>query len=290
MDAPDIDWERIGNVVLGEGGTVRAAGFGGAWLTGPGTYGPPPDLDAARATIRRAATAGVQLFDTADCYGPDVSERLIAEALHPYPDGVVISTKGGRHALGGNRWRADGRPEHLRAACVGSLRRLRLETVDLYQLNAVDPQVPIEESLGALVELRGEGKIRNIGVCNVDPAELERARSVTPIASVQDRYDILTRENDAVLDACDRDGIAFLPWFPPAPLEPEPGSALATIACHRGVHPTQVGLAWLVARAPVTVPLPGTPDPAVYERTLAGLGIELEPDEIRSLSAAAGRS
>lgn len=251
---------------------------------------PPPDLEAARATIGRAAAAGIQLFDTADYYGPEVSEGLIAEALHPYPEDVVVSTKGGRQALGGNRWRADGRPEHLRAACAGSLRRLRLETVDLYQLNAVDPQVPIEESLGALVELRGEGKICNIGVCNVDPAELERARAVTPIASVQDRYDILTRENDAVLDACDRDGIAFLPWFPPAPLEPEPGSALATIAGDRGADPSQVGLAWLVARAPVTVPLPGTPDPAVYERMLAGLGIELEPDEIRSLSAAAGRS
>ena len=279
-----MDWGRIGTIDLGERLAVRRLGFGGAWLTGPGTYGPPPDLDAARRIVRRAVDAGIQLVDTADCYGPETSERLIAEALHPYPEGVVVSTKGGRLALGDNRWRADGRPEHLRRACEGSLRRLRLEAIDLYQLNAVDPEVPLEESLGALVELRAAGKIREIGVCNVDVAKLERARAVTPIASVQDRYDLRDRENEAVLKACAEAGIAFLAWFPPADgLAAAPDSALARVAGAHGARPAQVALAWLIARSPTLVPLPGTTDPAAYERDLAALALALEPAEVEAL-------
>jgi pyridoxine 4-dehydrogenase len=217
------DWERIGTVRLSETLRVRRVGFGGAWLTGPGSYGPPPDLPVACGIVRRAVACGIQLVDTADCYGPEISELLIAEALHPYPEDVVVSTKGGRQALGHNRWRAIGQPRHLKRACDASLRRLRLDTIDLYQLNAVDPEVALEESLGALVELRGSGKIRNIGVCNVDVEQLERARAVTPIASVQDRYDINTRVNHPVLDFCTREASRSCPGFrPPRSAAPRP--------------------------------------------------------------------
>lgn len=280
-----MDWDRIGTVELSPALRVRRVGFGGAWLTGPGTYGPPPDLEVARGIVRRAAEAGVQLFDTADCYGPETSELLIAEALHPYPEDVVISTKGGRLALGANRWRAVGRPDHLKEACEASLRRLRLEAIDLYQLNAVDPEVPIEESLGALVELREAGKIRNIGVCNVDLKQLARAREVTRIASVQDRFDFLTRSNEPVLEACTRDRIPFLPWFPPAnELTAEPGSALERVATAHRVRPAQVALAWLLACSPVVVPLPGTAERSWYEEDLAALRIELASEEAAQLT------
>jgi aryl-alcohol dehydrogenase-like predicted oxidoreductase len=279
-----LEWSRIGTVALGDGHTVRRVGFGGAWLTGPGTYGPPPDLNAARGAVRRAVDAGVQLVDTADCYGPEISERLIAESLHPYPDGVVVSTKGGRLPLGNNRWRADGRPEHLREACEASLRRLRLGAIGLYQLNAVDPEVPLEESLGALVELREEGKIRAIGVCNVDAAQLERAGAVTSIASVQDRYDLLTRENEPVLEACARQGIAFLAWFPPsAGFDAEAGSALHHVAAAHDATTRQVMLAWIVAHSLALVPLPGAPDPGRYGEDLDGIAIELTTDEVALL-------
>ena len=280
-----LEWGRIGTITVGDGPTVRRVGFGGAWLTGPGTYGPPPDLDAARHTVRRAVEAGVQLVDTADCYGPEISERLIAESLYPYRDGVVVSTKGGRLPLGNNRWRTDGRPEHLRAACEASLRRLRLEAIDLYQLNAVDPEVPLEESLGALVELREEGKIRAIGVCNVDAAQLGQALAVTAIDSVQDRYDLLTRENEPVLEACGQQEIVFLAWFPPsAGLDAEAGSALHRVAAGHEASTRQLMLAWLLAHSPALVPLPGASDPESYEQDLDALALELTVDEIGLLS------
>jgi aryl-alcohol dehydrogenase-like predicted oxidoreductase len=279
-----VDWQRIGTVQFADDLSVRRVGFGGAWLTGPGTYGPPPDLDAARAILRRAVEFGIQLFDTADCYGPETSELLIAEALYPYPDDVVISTKGGRLALGNSQWQAAGRPEHLKQACEGSLRRLRLEAIDLYQLNAVDPDVPLEESLGALVELREAGKIRHIGLCNVNTEEFARAQAATRIASVQDRYDLLTRANDPVIDACTRAGIAFLPWAPPMnELQAGPGSALAHIAAAHKVNPSQVALAWLITRSPVVTPLPGTVIPGWFEEDLAALEIMLSAEEAELL-------
>ena len=281
-----MDWQRIGTVQLADDLSVRRVGFGGAWLTGPGTYGPPPDLEAARAIVRRAVKAGIQLIDTADCYGPETSELLIAEALYPYPADVVISTKGGRLALGNNQWQAAGRPEHLKQACDGSLRRLRLETIDLYQLNAVDPDVPLAESLGALVELREAGKIRNIGVCNVTTEQLAQAQAVTTIASVQDRYDLFTRANDPLIDACTREGIAFLPWFPPMnELQAQPGAALGRTAAVHEATPSQIALAWLLTRSPVVIPLPGTTNPAWYEEDLAALTITLRGDEIGQLTA-----
>ncbi len=286
-----MDWTTVGSMQIGTDLRVRRFGFGGAWLTGPGTFGPPPDPAAATAVVRRAVEAGVQLVDTADCYGPEISETLIAEALVGCPDDVVVSTKGGRIALGGNTWRADGRPEHLRQACEGSLRRLRRETIDLYQLNAVDPAVPLEESLGALAELRAAGKIRAIGLCNVGVAELARARAVTAIASVQDRYDLLTRDHDDVLDVCTDDGIAFLPWFPPVNgLRAAPDSALGRIASRHGVSPAQVALAWLVQRAPVTVPLPGTSHPAWWEEDLGAVGLRLSEPEVAQLGERAGEA
>lgn len=280
-----VEWTRIGTLTLGSSGPIRRCGFGTAWLTGPGTFGPPPDREAAISVLRRAADAGVQLFDTADCYGPAVIEELVAEALHPYSDDIVVSTKGGRFALGDNRWRADGRPEHLKAACEASLRRLRADSIALYQLNAVDPDVPLPESLGALVELRDAGKIREIGVCNVDEDELEVARTCAPIVSVQDRFDVLTREREAVLDACARNGIVFLPWFPPSTAENAPaGSALQRISTRRDVPASQVALAWLLARSPWVLPLPGSAEQKRYELDLAALDLELTDDEVAELT------
>ncbi|MDT0377466.1 aldo/keto reductase [Streptomyces sp. DSM 42041] len=280
------DWSAVGTVRIGPDLEVRRLGFGGAWLTGPGTYGPPADPDAARAVVRRAVEAGVQLVDTADCYGPEISETLISEALTPYRDQVAVSTKGGRRALGGGSWQADGRPEHLRRACEGSLRRLRRDTIDLYQLNAVDPAVPVEESLGALVELRDAGKIRHIGVCNVTVAQLEAALAVTAVASVQERYDLTTRDHEDVLDACAARGLAFLPWFPPAnALRAAPGSALARVARSHEASPAQVALAWLLRRSPVTLPLPGTTDPQGWEEDLAALRLRLSEAEVDALAA-----
>lgn len=259
-------------------------GFGSAWLTGPGMFGPPPDRRAAVRVLRRAVDAGIRLVDTADCYGPEVIEEIVAEALHPYRDGLIVSTKGGRIALGGSRWRADGRPEHLRRACEASLRRLRRETIDLYQLNAVDPDVPLEESVGALVELRSAGKIRHIGVCNVDTDQLLRARAAAEIASVQDRFDLLYRENEPVLDACAAAGIPFLPWFPPdATAEPPPESTLARTAARLGVSPAQLALAWLLHRSPVMVPLPGTADPVRFAQDLEALSLRLDPADVGAL-------
>jgi aryl-alcohol dehydrogenase-like predicted oxidoreductase len=251
-------------------------------------YGPPPDPDAARASVRRAVDAGVQLIDTADCYGPEVVEELIADALAPYAEDLVISTKGGRIALGGNRWRADGRPEHLREACDGSLRRLRLDHIDLYQLNAVDPAVPIADSVGALVELRDAGKIRHLGLCNVDVSQLREALRLTPIVSVQDRYDLTTRAAQPVLSECERRGIAFLPWFPPDNgRTAAPGSVLERIGTRHAASPAQIALAWLVRSSPVTVPLPGSTRPGWVDEDLAGLSVVLDDDEVLALGGPA---
>jgi aryl-alcohol dehydrogenase-like predicted oxidoreductase len=280
-----VSWATVGTVRIGSRVEVPRLGFGGAWLTGPGTYGPPPDLGVARDIVRSAVERGVRLVDTADCYGPAISETLVGEALYPYRGDVVVSTKGGRLALGPNRWRADGRPAHLRRACEESLRRLRLEAIELYQLNAVDPSVPLEDSVGALVELRREGKIRAIGLCNVGVAELERARAVTSIASVQDRYDVHTRDHQDVLDYCVRNGIVLLPWFPPANrLRAEIGSPLGRVAAAHDATPAQVALAWLVASAPVTVPLAGTTIPEWEDENLAAIDLELSAAEVDALT------
>jgi pyridoxine 4-dehydrogenase len=236
------------------------------------------NAEAAAAVLRRAVELGVQLIDTADAYGPEVSELMIAETLHPYPDGLVIATKGGMiRSAADEIWPADGRPEHLRAACHASLRRLRLERIDLYQLHTVDPAVPIEESVGALAELQAEGKIRHIGVSNVDADELERARSTAAIAAVQNRYSIAYRHADDVIEICERDGLAFLAWQPL--FVGLHAGTLEHIGAGHGATARQVALAWLLARSPAVIAIPGTRSVAHLEENLAADALRLTDAE-----------
>ncbi len=271
--------------LLGGDLEVRRLGFGGMRITGKGVWGDPPDRDAAIAVVRRAVELGVALIDTADSYGPSVSEELIAEALHPYPAGLVIATKGGMLRDGPGQWRTDARPEHLREACEESLRRLRVERIDLYQLHTVDSRVPIEESMGALLRLREEGKIRHVGVSNVSIDELRRAEAVMPIASVQNRYNLEDRSSEGVLDVCELDGIGFIPWFPLATGSlAKPGGKLGRIAAAHGATPAEVALAWLLARSPVMLPIPGTGSIAHLEENLGADTLQLSSEELASLA------
>ena len=224
------------------------------------------------------------LIDTADSYGPEVSELLIAEALHPYPETLVIATKGGLLRTDSGAWPRDGRPEHVREACEGSLRRLRLDRIDLYQLHAPDPDVPFEESVGALVRLRDEGKVRHVGLSNVSVEQLHRAQELVPVVSVQNRYSLADRSSEDVLDECERQGIAFLPWYPLAAGDlAQPGGTVGRAASARGATPAQVALAWLLARSPVTVPIPGTSSLRHLEENVAALDLELTPAELAGL-------
>jgi pyridoxine 4-dehydrogenase len=252
-------------------------------VTGSGIWGEPRDHEAAIATVRRAVDLGGNLIDTADSYGPFVSERLIAEALHPYPDDLVIATKGGLTRTGPDQWSPDGRPEHLRTACDGSLDRLRLEQIPLYQFHWVDPGVPLGESMGALVALKEEGKIRHIGVCNVNDDQLSTALVTTPIVSVQNRYGHGDRTSEAILDRCEEEALAFLPW---APLG---GGRLTDatvdrIAVSHGATARQVALAWLLARSPVMVPIPGTGTVSHLEENVSAGNLQLTPDEVAELN------
>jgi pyridoxine 4-dehydrogenase len=263
---------------------VRRLGFGAMRITGPGVIGWPEDREVSLAVLRRAVELGVNLIDTADSYGPEVSELLIAEALHPYPDGLVIATKGGLVRTERGRWPVDGRPEHLREACEASLRRLRLERVDLYQLHRPDPQVPLEDSVGELARLRQEGKIRHVGLSNVSVEQLARAEAVVPIASVQNRYSLADRGHEEVLEACERQDIAFLPWYPLAVGDLAlPGGALGRIASARGATPAQVALAWLLARSPVVCPIPGTASQRHLEENVGAASLELTDKELDAL-------
>lgn len=265
--------------------SVRRIGYGGMALSGPGGWGPPSDVTAARAALSRTAEIGIQLIDTADSYGPEVSENLIAEALHPYPEGVVIATKGGLIREGPWQMHPDGRPEHLRAACEGSLRRLRLDCIDLYQLHAIDPDVPLAESVGTLAELRAEGKIRHVGLSNVSLDQVEEARRLVPIASVQNRYSVAERSNeDAIVAYCAREGIAYLPWQPLAKGSlAKPHGGLRTIAARHGATPAQIALAWLLARSRALVAIPGTTSSAHVDENAGALLIELTPDDLAAL-------
>jgi aryl-alcohol dehydrogenase-like predicted oxidoreductase len=237
-------------------------------ITGNGVWGDPPDREAARAVLRRAVELDVNLIDTADSYGPHVSEELIAEALYPYPDDLVIATKGGLERSGPGQWHRNGHPEHLREACEGSLKRLRLERIDLYQLHAPDPNVPIADSLGELNALQNEGKIRHIGVSNFDSEQLAQARELSTIVSVQNRYSFSDREQEPVLEACERDGLGFLPWFPLAA-----GS----------IEDPRVALAWLLQRSPVVLPIPGTSSLEHLEENVAAASTELTDDDMAAL-------
>jgi pyridoxine 4-dehydrogenase len=265
-----------GTIEIGGDMVVHRMGFGAMRVTGPGILGDPPDLDQARATLRRALELGVNFIDTADSYGPEVSERLIAEALYPYPDDLVIATKGGLLRPGPGRWDPDGRPEHLRAACEGSLRRLRLDRIPLYQLHRPDPRVPLAESLGALVQLKDEGKIRHIGVSNVSEDQLRQAQRITPVVSVQNRYNATDRASEAVLEVCELEQLAFLPW---APIQQADTPAVAEVAKRHDASPRQIALAWLLARSPQVLPIPGTGSPEHAEANIAAASIELSLDE-----------
>jgi pyridoxine 4-dehydrogenase len=264
---------------------VRRLGFGAMRITGPGIWGPPDDPDEARAVLRRAVELGVNLIDTADSYGPEVSENLIAEALHPYPDGLVIATKGGLRRTGPGRWPRDARPERLKECCEGSLRRLRLERIDLYQLHSPDPAVPLEDSLGALNELQDEGKVRHIGISNVSLGEFERARELVDVVTVQNRYSLVDRHSEDVLDACEEVGIGFIPWFPLATGDlANPGGPLDEIARAHDATPGQVALAWLLARSPVMLPIPGTSSVEHLEENVAAVELRLSDEEIDGLA------
>ncbi|MBO0705377.1 MAG: aldo/keto reductase [Candidatus Dormibacteraeota bacterium] len=261
--------------------------FGAMRLTGPGIWGPPRDEPEARRVLRRAVELGVDFIDTADSYGPEVSERLIGETLRPYPEGLVIATKGGLVRPGPGRWPADGRPEHLRAALEGSLQRLGVERVDLYQFHRPDPRVPFDESVGTIVDLQREGKVRLIGLSNVTVSQLRSAIEMTAIASVQNRFNLTDRHSDDVLHVCEQHGIAFLPWAPLGQADPARlGGPLRELATAHGVSPGQVALAWLLARSPRMLVIPGTSSVAHLEENVASAGLALEPDELRRLDAA----
>jgi aryl-alcohol dehydrogenase-like predicted oxidoreductase len=266
--------------------TVQRLGFGAMRITGPQVWGPPKDRSAALQVLRRAVDLGVDFIDTADAYGPGTSEELIAEALAPYPKGLVVATKGGLTRPGPGEWRRDARPERLRAACEASLGRLRLQRIDLYQLHSPDPAVPLAESVGALVDLQRQGKIRHIGLSNVDERELEAARAVGTIVSVQNRYNLSERRSDGVLSVCERDGLAFLPWYPLGAGSDAVGAGvrLARIAQGRKVTPAQVVLAWLLARSPVMLPIPGTSSLSHLEENVAARDVVLTPDDHAALA------
>jgi aryl-alcohol dehydrogenase-like predicted oxidoreductase len=275
---------QSGTFSIGGDLPVHRLGFGAMRITGEGIWGEPVDRDEAIAVLRRAIDLGIDLIDTADSYGPYVSERLIAEALHPYPAGLVIATKAGLERPGPNNWVPNGDPKHLRAACEGSLKRLRLERIDLYQLHRIDPNVPADEQLGTLRDLQSEGKIRHVGLSEVTVSDVMHARAVLPIVTVQNRYNLVDRDSEGVLDFCTREGIGFIPWFPLATgnLARE-GGPLAEVARRRKVAPSQVALAWLLARSPVMLPIPGTSRVKHLEENVQGAAVHLTPEEVASL-------
>jgi aryl-alcohol dehydrogenase-like predicted oxidoreductase len=274
-----------GTIEIGGDLVVRRMGFGAMRITGNGIWGDPPDEGQARATLRRVVELGVNFIDTADSYGPEVSERLIAEALYPYPDDLVIATKGGLVRPGPSRWNPDGRPEHLRAACEGSLQRLRLEQIPLYQLHRPDPKVPLADSLGTLVELKDEGKIAHIGVSNVSESQLRAAQQITPVVSVQNRYNVADRGSESMVDTSELEQIAFLPWAPIQQADSNP--AVAEAAKRHDASPRQIVLAWLLARSPQMLPIPGTGSPEHAEANVAAASIELSPDEVAAITGGA---
>jgi pyridoxine 4-dehydrogenase len=273
---------------LGGDLTVNRLGFGAMRVTGEGIWGWPPDRGNALKVLKRAVELGVNLIDTADAYGPETSELLIAEALYPYPKGLVIATKGGLTRPGPGEWVPDGRPEHLKQAVDGSLKRLRLERIDLYQLHTIDPKVRMEESLGAIKEMKDAGKIRHVGLSNVEPDEIERARKIVPIVSVQNRYNIEDRKSENALVYCEKNNLGFLPWFPiggTRGLKPE--NALNAAAKAHGVSVFQVALAWLLERSPVMLPIPGTSSVAHLEENIAAATLKLAPEEWKAINALA---
>jgi aryl-alcohol dehydrogenase-like predicted oxidoreductase len=263
---------------------VRRLGFGAMRLTGKGIWGEPKDRGEAERVLQRAVELGVNFIDTADSYGPNVSEEIIAEALHPYPDGLVIATKGGKERPGPGKWTLNGRPEHLRKVLEGSLKRLKLERIDLYQLHEPDPEVPFDETMGSLVEMQREGLIRLLGLSNVSTQQLEQARTFTPVVSVQNRYNSSDRASEEVLKACETNAIGFIPWAPLAAGKLSAG-ALERVAKAHQATPNQIELAWLLQHSPVMLPIPGTSSVAHLEENVAASAIVLSEEEVSELQS-----
>ena len=283
MDQTTRPAAAAGTLKLGDL-TVNRMGFGAMRVAGSDIWGEPKDRAAMLRLLTRAFELGHTFIDTADSYGPDVSEILIAEALHPYPKELVIGTKGGLVRPSRTRWDEDGRPEHLRRAVDGSLRKLRLDRIDLYQFHAPDPRVPYAESIGALAELQRAGKIRHLGVSNVTVKQLEEARRIVPVVSVQNEYHLQNRKSDAVLAACERAGIAFIPWYPLGAGRVLRSASVQRIAAARGATPAQVALAWLLARSPVMLPIPGTASIGHLEENAAAAGFALTVEDRSALA------
>jgi pyridoxine 4-dehydrogenase len=271
-----------GTIEIGGDLTVNRMGFGAMRVTGRGVWGEPPSRDQAIATLRRVVELGVNFIDTADSYGPSVSEELIAEALYPYPDDLVIATKGGLTRPGPNRWDTDGRPEHLREACEGSLRRLRLEQIPLWQFHRPDPKVPLADSIGAIAELKNEGKIRHVGISNVSEDQYREAKRIVPIVSIQNRFNVNDRGSEPLIDLCEQEDMVFLPWAPIQ--EADRRAAVAVAAEKRGATERQIVLAWLLAHSPTILPIPGTGSPEHAEENVAATGIDLSRDELEAIS------
>ena len=285
-ESKPVDAGAAGTIDVGGDLTVNRLGFGAMRITGAGIWGQPADRDEAKAVLRRAIELGVNFIDTADSYGPHVSEELIGETLAPYPDDLVIATKGGLERPGPGQWPANGRPEHLIEVCEGSLRRLKLEQIPLYQFHRPDPDVPLEDSIGALVTLKEQGKIRHIGLSNVTEDELRRAQRLTPIASIQNRYNVDDRRSEALVDLCEQEGLVFLPWAPIQDLDND--RPVQELAQRYGASPRQIVLAWLLARSPSILPIPGTGSVAHLEDNLAAAAIKLTPAEVASLTGHGG--
>jgi pyridoxine 4-dehydrogenase len=275
---------KSGTFKIGGDLPVHPLGFGAMQISGPGVWGEPADPRECIAVLRRAVELGINLIDTADSYGPKVSERLIAEALHPYPNDLVIATKAGFQRPGPDRWVEDARPQHLRDACEGSLRRLKLERIDLFQLHRIDPKVPLEDQIGALLDLQHEGKIRYIGLSEVTVEQIDAVRRMTPVASVQNQYNLAYRKSENVLDYCSRENIGFIPWFPLATGDlAKSGGALARAAAKLNAQPAQVALAWLLRKSPVMLPIPGTSKVKHLEQNTAAALLELDDSIMEEL-------
>jgi len=280
-----------GEFLIGDDLRVARLGFGSMRLTGDGIWGEPADRAEAVRVLRRAVELGINFIDTADSYGPGVSEEIIAEALHPYPKGLVIATKGGFVRPGPNQWVENGTPEHLRSACESSLRRLRLDRIDLYQLHRIDPKVPAEEQLGTLRDLQAQGKIKHIGLSEVSVRQIQHARTIVPIVSVQNRYSVMDRGSKDVLEYCEKEEMGFIPWFPlAAGRVAGSGNPISRMAARWKATPSQVALAWLLARSPVMLPIPGTSKVAHLEENVAAAALEIDENTMRELDRVARAS